>query len=411
MPDDRTNLRRRLERLGRRTPAPDRSPAASDLPPGHEVKTAEGVAFFIERRYPLEHRHGPRPLAELFQFPPELTAEVAGFQELSTVPLERLGFLDTETTGLAGGAGTLVFLIGIGYFVGDDFRLRQYFLRDPGEEAAMLRALEAELGAVEGFVTFNGRAFDLPLLESRYVIGLRERRQLTRWPHLDLLFPARRLWRRELPNCRLSTLEREVLAVQRTDDDVPGAEIPGLYLDYLRTGNAAEMTRVLYHNAVDVLSLVGLTTHLLYRHSLGDAKRLTTSEALGLARWHQQAGRNRSAEAAWEAAEEDEDATARVEALRQHAAHLKRQGRLHEAMERWEAWHTLAPDDPYPCAELAKAYEWQIKDLAEATAWAQAGLVALSHWPPDWRRDRLWGEFEHRLARLARKLAGSTQAG
>jgi len=121
---------------------------------------------------PIDHVHGSGRLADLLAFDSELVADVASHPGLRQAELSHLVFLDTETTGLVGGAGTLVFLVGVGTYVEGAFRLRQYFLRNPDEEAAMLLALQPDLEAAHGFVTFNGRAFDLPLLETRYIIGL-----------------------------------------------------------------------------------------------------------------------------------------------------------------------------------------------------------------------------------------------
>ncbi len=409
MTSDPAELRRRLRRIGRR-PAADRVPAVvprgqdKGLPPGEEVLTPLGAAYRIESSYPLDHFHGPSRLSDLLAFEPRVAAAVAGQPELEALSHEQLAFVDLETTGLVGGAGTIAFLVGIGTLVGAEFRLRQYFLRELTEEGGMLQALQGDLEAVEAFVTFNGRAFDIPLLENRYVIGLRRRWNLTARPHLDLLYPARRLWRRELPDCRLGTLERRVLTVERSTKDVPGDEIPGIYLDYLRTRDATEIARVVYHNAVDILSLVGVAAQVLSRHSQSDPSELSASEALAVARWHQDAGRSGQAEAAYRTASVAGEEAVRLEALRRYTAHLKREKRYEQAIEGWQAWSALAPDDPRPCVELAKAFEWRYKDLGLAQRWAQAALVCLSHWPAGWRRDQAWGELEHRLARLARKI-------
>ncbi|MGD8848523.1 MAG: ribonuclease H-like domain-containing protein, partial [Anaerolineales bacterium] len=263
--DDREKLRKRLSRLGkhkRTHRVPSRSSGRSDIKadlPGEEIETPAGRAFCIEAAYPFDYQHGRRRLAELKTFPADFAAKVAQDPSLQEVELTDLVFLDTETTGLAGGAGTIAFLVGLGVFTRQGFELRQYFLRDPGEEKSMLLALEQDLTSRAAFVTFNGRAFDVPLLEMRFNLGARKRWPLSKWPHFDLLYPSRRLWRRTLSNCRLGTIEMQVLDVQRTDEDVPGALIPGMYLDYLRSGDATEMRKVVYHNAVDILSLVGLT--------------------------------------------------------------------------------------------------------------------------------------------------------
>jgi len=375
------------------------------VPLGDEVLVASGSAYRIESRYPIDYAHGPDRLAEILGFDPGLAAEVAGRAELASVPLDGLTFLDTETTGLAGGAGTLVFLVGVGRFDESGFRLRQYFLRNPAEEAAMLEALEEDLGATAGFVTFNGQAFDLPLLETRYLLGLRRRRSLSGLPHLDLLHPARRLWRRLLPDCSLATLEHHMLGVVRSEADVPGELIPGIYLDYLRTGETQGVSRVVYHNAVDVLSMVGLATQVLRRHQQRDLDLLTGPEALAVARWHQRAGRLDPAEMAFQTAlTSGGESTLHAEALRRYTGQLRRQARWAEAVSGWVGWHALEPANPEPCLELAKYFEWRAHDLGEARRWAEAALVALTHWEPGWRRDEVWAAVENRLRRLTAKI-------
>lgn len=406
--DERSELRRRLQRLQPRRPeAPARPPLppGQGLPPGEVLDTGAGPAFRIERLYPSDTPHGSARLADVLGFAGDLAAEVAGRSELGAVSPQDLIFLDTETTGLAGGAGTLVFLVGVGRFEPEGFRLRQYFLRDPAEEPGMLSALLDDLAPAGGFVTFNGQAFDLPLLEMRVQIGLRRRWSAAGRLHLDLLHPARRLWRKALPDCTLGTLERRLLRVERAEADVPGALIPALYLDYLRTGETGGMARVLYHNAVDVLSLVSLATQVLGTYRAQTFEGLSGSEALAVARWHQTAGRAEPAEAAFRQALNEPEAALRAEALARYAAHLKRTDRPAQALEVWEAWHRLDPADPRPCLERAIYEEWRRGDPGAARLWAERALVCLSHWPPGWRRERAWSEVEHRLRRLARKGA------
>jgi hypothetical protein len=156
---------------------------------------------------------------------------------------------------------------------------------------------------------------------------------------------------------------------------------------------------------VDILSLVSLSIEILARHEREARTELTGAEALGVARWHEGAGRIESAENAFQAAIVSEDQQVRVEALRHWTGHLKRSGQAHLALEGWEQWHVLAPDDIRPCIELAKYYEWQEHDLERAAEWAQTALVCLSHWPEDWRREQAWGEIQHRISRIARKRA------
>jgi len=407
-------LRRRLQRLGRRRPGealvPPRLEAevsAGEMLAGEEVPTPSGSAFRRQATYPADYLHGRRPLGRLFDFDSRLAADLARQPGLGEIAYDRLLFLDTETTGLAGGAGTLVFLVGLGRFTPEGFRLRQYFLRDPAEEAGMLRALVEDLEETSGFVTFNGRAFDLPLLEMRYGIGLRRRWPLSARPHFDLLFPSRRLWRRALPDCTLGTLEAELLGVERTEQDVPGALIPGLYLEYLRSGDTTAMARVLYHNAVDVLTLVGLASTVLERHQMpGEA--LTSSEALAVARWHAEQGRLQAAESALRHAMDEGRGLERQEALRAFTSLLRSQRRRGHALEALAAWSELSPDNPEPCLEAAKYYEWEARDLDQALQWADRARQAVERWPDGWRRREALAAIDHRISRLLVKQATRT---
>jgi uncharacterized protein YprB with RNaseH-like and TPR domain len=411
--DDRARLHQRLRRLSgehgtrrKEQPTPVTAGNAGEL--GQPVDTPSGPAYLIEQLYAQDFEHGSSTLGDLLHFEPAMAARVAQDPGMGELEARDLIFLDTETTGLAGGAGTLVFLVGLGQLTPDGFQLRQYFLRDPAQEQAMLLALQTSLEKGAAFVTFNGRTFDLPLLEMRYQIAVRRAPGLTAWPHLDLLYPSRRLWRRALTDCRLGTLEKEVLGVQRTEEDVPGALIPGMYLDYLRSGDGREMERVVYHNAIDILSLVALTREILIRHRVGVISDLSGSEALGIARWHQNQGHADPAEAAFRAAVETGDDGLRLEALRHYSAYLKRLDRRGEARQYLRQWNTLDPSDPHPCIELAMYYEWHERDLALAKEWAEKALLCLSHWPPGWRTDQMWSEIQHRIERINRKIGAQS---
>jgi len=411
---DEVELRRRLKRLGRAQSRPTQRSAPTafpikGLPEGEVIDTTFGQAYRIPSRFDLDHIHGNNPLSDALSFPASLAADVARKPELKDVSIDRLLFLDTETTGLAGGAGTLIFLVGVGYFQERTFYLNQYFLRDPGEEMGMLELLQGDIEKSAGFVTYNGQAFDLPILENRYIIALKRQIPLLSNPNLDLLHLARRLWSRSLPDCTLTTVESHVLGVKRSEADVPGSWIPGMYLDYLRTGDASEMGRIIYHNLIDILSLVSLTGEVLKRFEKEDVVDLSGSEALAVARWHQDSGRGTSAEEAFQRAISSSKLDLRLDALRWYTSHLKREGRRSEAVELWELWHELSPSDPRPCIELAKYFEWEVRDPEEAYEWSQHALQCLTYWAADWRREKVWKEIENRIQRLASKRSQTDQ--
>ena len=177
--------------------------------------------------------------------------------QIRRVPPEKWCFLDTETTGLAGGSGTYAFLVGVGRITPQGFRVRQFFMRDFGEEASQLSALTEHLKQFEVMITYNGRTYDQPLLETRYRM-VRQRPPFSSLEHLDLLFGARRLWNLRFDSCRLVELENQILGVER-QGDLPGELIPYVYFEYVRTHEIFRLLPVFHHNAIDILTLACLT--------------------------------------------------------------------------------------------------------------------------------------------------------
>jgi hypothetical protein len=199
---DLSRVIRRLEAKSRINAASRQMASLEDVLGGAVEETPRGQVLVVRRRFEGGHRHG-RQLLDVARGMADPALALLGRSEAPAGP--RLLYLDTETTGLAGGTGTYAFLIGVGFFDGETFEVRQYFMRDLDEEPALLAALDPLLRDVDGLVTYNGTGFDLPLLETRFVLARR------RWPeaafHLDLLPAARRLWSARLPDCRLGTVE------------------------------------------------------------------------------------------------------------------------------------------------------------------------------------------------------------
>ncbi len=386
-------------------------PPVSDRLPGRPIETPRGSYQLIENSYALDFQHGPKRLADLLGHETATAARLAGDPAFAETDLRSLAFIDTETTGLAGGAGTLVFLIGVGACEGDQFVLRQYFMTEPSHEAVLLKDLIDDLAPRSGWVTFNGRAFDLPLLEGRLTLN-RQRGALGQRPHLDLLMPARRLYRGRLSSCSLSHIEQHVLHILREDDDVPGALIPQMYADYLHTHDPREMRRVIYHNTVDILSMVTLAAHLLDvfggepRHSAeprGGAAR-SPEDWLRLALWHDDNGRLEEAEPAYRRALAGRlKLDDRAWGLRRFAQMLKRQARRAEAVPLWEQMASFTLDDPEAFVELAKYCEWEAGDLAKAQAWSERAVALVNGWPRGWQRQAALDDLQHRLERLQKK--------
>lgn len=256
--------------------------------PGEEIATELGKHYETETFYARHRRHGSADIGSLAELPRDLL-EIISSGSIRDVPPEQWAFLDTETTGLAGGTGTCAFLVGVGRITAEGFRIRQFFMRDYGEEASMLDALASHLAPFRVLITYNGRAFDQPLLETRYRLN-RARPPFARVEHLDLLFGARRLWKLRYENCRLVQLEQEVLGFER-HGDVNGAMIPYIYFEYVRTGEMARLLPVFHHNVLDIVTLACLTGIVPYAfRDPATAPLRHGSEMAGIARWLRDAG-------------------------------------------------------------------------------------------------------------------------
>jgi hypothetical protein len=375
------------------------------LPDGRLEITPEGECFILDSRYPLSHRHGNEPLAGLTRQTPAPAATFCRDHRLSELDFRDFLFLDTETTGLTG-AGTIAFMVGVAYFERgaseDSWVVRQYFLRDHGDEPAMLRLLSQLVAQKAALVTFNGRSFDLPLLDNRYLLN-RLSAPLFDIPHLDLLPPSRRLWRSRLGSCALSSLERNLLGVRRTQDDVPGWLIPGLYHDYLRSGDARDLLRVFYHNEVDMLSMVTLTSRVMKLFSGANASD-DPLDLFSLGRWQLDLGMKSESEKNLRlAASGDLPLDLYHQALSTLAQLLKRESRREEAVILWQQIAATSFDTVEAHVELAKHYEWQHQDLATAGRWTEMALALASSWPASGLQRATQAELQHRLERLQQK--------
>jgi uncharacterized protein YprB with RNaseH-like and TPR domain len=264
-----------------------------DLLSGEVVKTPRGEHFETEKLWERHRRHGCVDISDLAALPEDLLDPLSAGAIPRSHPF-RWAFLDTETTGLAGGAGTCAFLIGVGAVEPDGFRLRQFFMRDYGEEASVLWRLTEHLRQFDVLITYNGKTFDQPLLESRFTMA-RSRHPFDRLEHLDLLFGARRIWKLRLESCRLMDLENQILGVER-QGDLPGELIPYCYFDYLRTKRAFRLVPIFHHNAIDILSLACLTAIVPFAFRRPEEAAVRHgADLIGLARWLLQSDRHEEA--------------------------------------------------------------------------------------------------------------------
>ncbi len=394
-------------------PGQDNLSLAVLFPGGQVIKTDYGSCFVLDKVYPLTHRHGEDILAALITTPIVAAATFTRDQRLTGLRPDDLLFLDTETTGLSG-AGTIAFMVGVAFLESSPvpsgrrqaFVVRQYFLRDHGDEPAMLFLLSQLLAQKKGLVTFNGRSFDLPLLDTRYMMNrldgmvgdLRDR------PHIDLLPPSRRLWRHRFTSCSLGSLEQNLLGLTRDQQDIPGWAIPGLYLDYLRNQDAREMRRVFYHNQVDMLSMATLIVRILRQFTQPQPEDHPL-DLLSLGRWQMAIGQTAEAEKNLQlAATLDLPLSHYHQALYLLGSLLKRANRRSEAVPLWQQIAVTSFDDVSAHLELAKAFEWHLDDLKSARMWTEEALKLYESW--DAGRDlNLQEEMLHRLHRLELKIS------
>jgi len=244
---------------------PDPSHSLTGVIDGSLEDTSKGDCFVIRKTFPPDFIHGDLNLFQALNL--EIFDEIPSLSGISSIPFDQFLFIDTETTGLAGGAGTYVFLIGVAKFTNEGFQFAQFFLQDPANELAQLAALENFCSTAKVIISYNGKSFDLPRLKTRY--------KFHGWPppladvfHMDLLHIARRLWKSHLSSCSLGDIEHHLLGVIRSSLDVPGWKVASHYFDYLQNGDPAPLSSVFYHNEVDVISLIILLNYITNRLSL-----------------------------------------------------------------------------------------------------------------------------------------------
>jgi uncharacterized protein YprB with RNaseH-like and TPR domain len=307
-------------------------------------------------------------------------------------------FLDTETTGLAGGTGTMAFLIGLGWFEDGQFHIRQILARDFGEEKAALAYLSEIAGQKKFLVTFNGKAFDVNLLTARFILN-RLRSDLSSLPHLDLLHPSRRILGHRLENSRLATLEAEVLGVER-EDDIPGWEIPQRYFDWLRQRDGRLLAAIFEHNRLDVISMASLTAHLTEILTAQELmQNVDAADYLAAARLLSKRRDSCGVEKILNMFD-DRGCNEISDVSKKELSFLyKRNGRWQEAAQIWQELVTAMPPDYSTISELAKWLEHHVRDYQRAKDLVEKALNQ-THALSAEQRDSLL----HRLKRVNAKL-------
>ena len=397
---------------------------------GQWLSTAFGRCLAIDRRYESDRWHGdvqigdcePSDFTALRLLDPGLPRterEAMGGSDTEAAAPARTVFIDLETTGLSGGAGTVAFLVGCGYFDLGAFHVRQFLLTSYSAERALLAAAAELFADAELIVTYNGKTFDVPVMETRWAFH-RMRAPFDEVPHFDMLHPARRLWKgrhadADEGGCRLTTLERVLLNMRRVGD-VAGFEIPGRFFQFLRTADPRPLEPVLEHNRLDLVSLAAVTSRAARLTAGGEAACRDGAEALAVGRVLERAERFDAAEACYRRAAQARCVNTMAEALYRLGLRARRDRRFDEAAGRWN--ELIALTDPparrrdrtlgalrqYAIEALAIHHEHRARDLDTAR---ELALFALEDDVPSARADGM----RHRLARLDRKLARKNNAG
>ena len=404
--DKSASIREQLERMDKRRSWGQAGLAGSsgrprplrldDVLRGREVSTPLGTCYELKAAYRTTYRHGDHCIGAFCDTDLSALNLFCGGGDSSGVGANDFLFMDLETTGLSLGAGTYVFLVGLGYFREGRYHVHQVFLRDFDEEPAALYHTRKLMEPFRTLVTFNGKRFDIPLLEARFTMCSQPAtlRYMTSW---DLLYPARRLWYDRLENCRLGTIERERLGVAREGLDIPGDQIPRLYFDYIHDRDARDLDRVAYHNAMDVLTLTTLAVHI--DRSLGE-KDPVRSNLFSVGRYYERKGIHGLGEEYFEVVScRGSSPREKDRALLHLARQRKRAGRIEDALRIWQG---LIEGQGYGtvdgCVEMAKHLEHRTRDYDEAIKVVSNALVRVR---PD--QARLRGDLEKRLERLNRK--------
>jgi len=405
------DLRRRIENVVTRSEAQSRAALSErqtrgnrgllEILAGEEIENEHGRFFLASSVLRGSSLHGHRNIREAFDFDMSAAGMLANNPAISGFTSEDALFLDTETTGLSGGTGTMAFLIGLGWFEEGAFHVHQILARDFGEEKAALAYLQ-ELAARKKFlVTFNGKAFDVNLLTTRFILN-RLPAELAVLPHLDLLHPSRRILGHRLENCRLVTLEEQILGVKR-EGDIPGWEIPQRYFDWLKRRNPNMLIDIFEHNRLDVISMATLTAHLVEILTAQAMVQYThADDYLAAARLHLKQANADGAQKILDTFQEDACSDFSLSSKKKLAQLCKRTGRLDEAVRIWRQMVACEPVEFYAVSELAKYLEHREKDYAQAKALIDAALGGDNTFSEDERASLL-----HRLQRLNVRVEGS----
>jgi uncharacterized protein YprB with RNaseH-like and TPR domain len=359
---------------------------------------------FLENSYSLDARYGKIKIADGLVISGEILSCLSKDPDFENLDLSTALFIDLETTGLSGGTGVIPFLVGMGYYRDDKFYVAQYFLGDPGSEEQMIMELNQFLSDMkfQSIVTFNGKVFDIPLLETRFILK-RQPFLLSEMPHLDFLFPARSLWAHKLENCRLHNLALEVVGTGRTED-IPSAEIPWRYFQYIQTGNYDLIEPILYHNQEDILSLLGVI--IVGSQIFSEDTHACEADAMdffGAGKVLEKFGQTEKSSLYFQKAIEGHLSREIFLSVRKRlSVQFKKNQEWDKAVSLWKEMasaETPSNNLLFSLRELAMYYEHNQKKYLEAKKMSEEGFILARNFSPYYERD-----FSKRMDRLRLKI-------
>jgi len=331
----------------------------------HDLIEGEYISeniFLIENKYKINDNFQGNILKKIKVHP--LILKYAGLKKAG---LNNLLFIDTETTGLAGGTGTYVFLIGIGFFKGDEFIIKQYFLSNIASEQTLIKQFIKELNKTKIYVSFNGKSYDIPLLNTRSIFN-RCKSDISEHCNIDLLHISRRFWKDMLENYSLQNIEQNILKSKREGElDIPGSAIPEAYFNYLDSRNAKEMKNVIYHNKLDILSLTLLLekiNRILYSRNFDNVNLFEIGKLYLQNEFPEQATTIFKSII--------KGAPDHIYAIRELSFIYKRKGNYIKAVELW--LKAVKYNEEYAYIELAKWEEHKNKNYKKALEWTEKVL-------------------------------------
>ncbi|MCF7740337.1 MAG: ribonuclease H-like domain-containing protein [Candidatus Marinimicrobia bacterium] len=338
---------------------------------GKFIKEDEQEVILVADQFNMLDKYGEIDLREIYNYTQKDYDQYLHIKNIKYP--EQLLFIDTETTGLAGGTGTIAFLVGIGWIEKEVFHLQQYFLPEFKSEGLMLKKIANKIENFTALVSYNGKSFDIPLLTSRYLLN-KQKPILENYPHIDLLHPNRSLWRYSSENCKLQTIEGDKIGLYR-EDDIPGELIPAVYFNYINNrGKLQQVVNIFEHNRLDIISMLANLICLFqsFKHS-GPSKNPLEDFAKGR-HFKKRKEIKRSIKHYQNVLQSDITENRRFKTLMELAGVYKKEKNYEKAVPLWEQAADMDFPAVKPLVELAKYYEHKVKDFQKAIQLTEVAL-------------------------------------